>query len=84
LLAPALAGLSDVEINKITHENAIELFSYDPFSHIPKEQCTVGALRAQAADVDVSEKAVTGAKPRDPNEPPITIMSIVAAATGSK
>jgi predicted TIM-barrel fold metal-dependent hydrolase len=82
LLAPALAGLSDAEINKITHENAIRLFSYDPFSHIPKEQCTVGALRAQAKDVDTSEKAVTGAQPRDPNEPPITIMTIVAAATG--
>src|SRR3954470_538841 len=82
LLAPALAGLSDQEINKITHENAIRLFSYDPFAHIPKEQCTVGALRAQATDVDVSERAVTGAQPRDPNEPPITIMTIVAAATG--
>jgi predicted TIM-barrel fold metal-dependent hydrolase len=87
LLAPALAGLPDDEINKITHENAIRLFSYDPFKHIPKEQCTVGALRAQAIDVDTSERAVTGAKPRDPSEPPITIMSIVeaaAAATGSK
>ena len=82
LLAPALAGLSDAEINQITHENAIRLFSYDPFSHIPKDQCTVGALRAQATDVDVSEKAVTGAQPRDPSEPPITIMTIVAAATG--
>jgi predicted TIM-barrel fold metal-dependent hydrolase len=84
LLAPALAGLSDAEINKITHENAIKLFSYDPFAHIPKEQCTVGALRAQATDVDVSEKAVTGAQPRDPSEPPITIMSIVEMATGKK
>jgi hypothetical protein len=82
LLAPALAGLTDDEINKITHENAIRLFSYDPFAHIPKEQCTVGALRAQATDVDVNEKAVTGAQPRDPSEPPITIMTIVAAATG--
>lgn len=82
LLAPAIAGLTDVEINKITHENSMKLFSYDPFAHIPKEQCTVGALRAQATDVDVSERAVTGAQPRDPSEPPITIMTIVAAATG--
>jgi len=84
LLAPALAGVSDADINKITHENAIRLFSYDPFSHIPKEQCTVGALRAQATDVDVSERAVTGALPRDPSEPPITIMTIVELATGGK
>ncbi len=84
LLAPSLAGLTDEEIDKITHQNAMRLFSYDPFAHLPKEQCTVGALRAQATDVDTSEKPVTGAQPRDPSEPPITIMSIVAAATGSK
>jgi len=66
------------------HENAIRLFSYDPFKHIPKEQANVGALRALAKDVDVSERAVTGAQPRDKNEPPITIMTIVAAATGGK
>ena len=29
-------------------------FSFDPFSHIPREQCTVGALRAQATDVDTT------------------------------
>ena len=49
-----LQGLPDGEINKITHENAIRNFSYDPFSHIPREQCTAGALRAQATDVDTS------------------------------
>ena len=61
LLAPALAGVPDDEIDKITHENAMRLFQYDPFAARPKEQCTVGALRAEAADVDVSERAVTGA-----------------------
>ena len=84
MLAPALAGIPDDEINKITHENAMRLFQYDPFAYIPKEQCTVGALRAEAADVDMSEKAVTGAKPRDPSEPPITILSIVEMATGGR
>ena len=29
-------------------------FNYDPFAHIPREQCTVGALRAQATDVDTT------------------------------
>jgi hypothetical protein len=62
----------------------MKLFTYDPFTHIPKEQCTVGALRAQATDVDTSEKAVTGAQPRDPSEPPITIMSIVEMASGGR
>ncbi len=49
-----LAGLPDDDINRITHLNAMRNFSYDPFAHIPREQCTVGALRAQASDVDTS------------------------------
>ena len=49
-----LEGLPREEIDKITHLNAMENFSYRPFDHIPREQCTVGALRAQAADVDTS------------------------------
>ena len=34
-------------MDKITHENALRLFSFDMFSHIPKEQLRCGA-RAQA------------------------------------
>jgi predicted TIM-barrel fold metal-dependent hydrolase len=49
-----LDGVSDAEVNKITHENAIRLFSYDPFSVRPREKCTVAALRAEATDVDTS------------------------------
>ncbi|MBV8559168.1 MAG: amidohydrolase [Acidimicrobiia bacterium] len=41
-----LDGVPDVEINKITHENAMRVFRYDPFSDIPKEKATVAALRA--------------------------------------
>lgn len=32
----------------------MENFSYDPFTHIPRAQATVGALRAQASDVDTT------------------------------
>jgi len=60
----------------------MRLFRYDPFSMRPKEKCTVGALRADAADVDVAEKPVTGALPRDPSEPPITILTLAAATSG--
>lgn len=49
-----LQDLPDEDINRITHENAMRNFSYDPFEHIPREQCTVGALRAQATDVDTT------------------------------
>jgi len=48
------AGLTDDEIDKITYKNVARFCSYDPFAVIPKEQATVGALRAQAGDVDTS------------------------------
>ena len=38
----------------MTHENAMRWYSFDPFTHIPKEEATVGALRARAAGHDVS------------------------------
>lgn len=49
-----LEGVPRAEIDKITHLNAMANFSYDPFAHIPREEATVGALRAQAADVDTT------------------------------
>jgi len=49
-----LDGVSDSDVNKITHENAMRLFHYDPFSVRPREKCTVAALRAEATDVDTS------------------------------
>jgi hypothetical protein len=49
-----LADVSDEEIDKITHLNAMRHFQYDPFSVRPREDCTVGALRAEASDVDTS------------------------------
>ena len=39
-------GVPDGEINKITYENAMRIFQYDPFAHRSREQCTVAALRA--------------------------------------
>ncbi|HXQ59583.1 MAG TPA: hypothetical protein VN799_05775, partial [Acidimicrobiales bacterium] len=52
-----LDGVSDSDVNKITHENAIRHFRYDPFSVRPREQCTAAALRAEATDVDTSMMA---------------------------
>jgi predicted TIM-barrel fold metal-dependent hydrolase len=47
-------AVPDDHIRKITHENAMRWYSFDPFAHVPKEQATVGALRRQAAGHDVS------------------------------
>ncbi|MCZ7525436.1 MAG: amidohydrolase [Acidimicrobiia bacterium] len=53
-LGKSLAGVPDADVNKITHENAMRLYRYDPFAHRPRERCTVGALRAEAEDVDTA------------------------------
>jgi hypothetical protein len=50
----SLVDCSDEEIDKITHRNAMRVFQYDPFAHVPRDQATVGALRAKAAGRDVS------------------------------
>ncbi|HEX6311042.1 MAG TPA: amidohydrolase, partial [Acidimicrobiia bacterium] len=51
------ADLTDAEIDAMTHENAMRFFRYDPFGRRPREQCTVGALRAEAAGVDTEPVA---------------------------
>jgi hypothetical protein len=48
-----LADVPDDEVNKITHLNAMREFRFDPFAIRPRETCTVGALRAEAGDVDL-------------------------------
>jgi predicted TIM-barrel fold metal-dependent hydrolase len=68
LLAESLSGVPDHEIDLMTHLNAMKFFHYDPFSVIPREQATVGALRARAGDVDVSEKS-SGREFVRPDEP---------------
>lgn len=57
VLWKSIQGLSSENIEKVTHLNAMKLFSYDPFAVLPKEQCTVRALREQSKDHDFSIKA---------------------------
>lgn len=52
-------NVPDDEINKMTHENAMRWYSFDPFTHIPREQATVGALRKAAEGHDVSIQALS-------------------------
>ena len=58
-----LAALPDEEINKITHLNAMRIFQYDPFAHIPRDQATVGALRRQASGWDISVRPTAHLRP---------------------
>jgi predicted TIM-barrel fold metal-dependent hydrolase len=48
------ARVPDDEINKMTFENSCRFFDFDPFSHTPRDQATVAALRGLATDVDTS------------------------------
>jgi hypothetical protein len=54
VLDTILEGVSPERIAKITHENAMRQYQFDPFATRAKSDCTVGALRAEAADVDTT------------------------------
>ncbi|MEY2404092.1 MAG: hypothetical protein QOD38_1643 [Acidimicrobiaceae bacterium] len=68
-LMKSLDGVSDADIDKISHLNAMRHFRFDPFGVRPREECTVGALRRKAADagVDTSPLSVESRRtgPRD-------------------
>jgi len=68
ILEPLLSALSDEQINKITHENALRHYQFDPFSIRPREQCTVAALRAEATDVDTVTRVGRAADDSDLEE----------------
>jgi predicted TIM-barrel fold metal-dependent hydrolase len=53
-LAAVAAGVPDAELSKITWENAARWYSFDPFEHRSKDDCTVGALRAEVSGHDTS------------------------------
>ncbi|MEX0948143.1 MAG: amidohydrolase family protein [Acidimicrobiia bacterium] len=49
-MAKQVEGVPEDEVAKITYENAMRIYNFDPFTHRPKEQATVGALRAGVKD----------------------------------
>src|SRR5882724_11997598 len=57
--------LTEAQINKVTHLNAMRFFKFDPFKHHKREQLTVAALRAKAAadKVDTTPRSFGGARP---------------------
>jgi predicted TIM-barrel fold metal-dependent hydrolase len=54
VLWPSLQQLSEEQIRKITHENAMRLFSFDPYPVRPKDRCNVASLRSEADGWDTS------------------------------
>src|SRR3954454_7536511 len=59
------ADVDDTVVDKVTHDNAMRHFQFDPFSRRPKDQCTVAALRAEAGDVDTITRVGRPADERD-------------------
>ncbi len=58
VLAQSMVDVSDEDIDKVTHLNAMKHYNYDPFSVLGgREKCTVGALRAQVEGHDVTIKS---------------------------
>ena len=53
-LAAVAADVPAADLDKITYQNAMRWYSFDPFAVRPKERSTVGALRAEVAGHDVS------------------------------
>ncbi|MFC3172680.1 amidohydrolase family protein [Novosphingobium bradum] len=82
LLWKSAQHLTDEQIDKVTHLNAMRLYRYDLFSYGPRENYTVGALRAKAkaAGVDTTPISSGGAAPLAPGEKarPITSGDIVS------
>jgi len=62
-LWPVLRDLPREDVDKMTHLNAMRVFRYDPFATLPREQCSVGALRARAQHVDLTPIRGVGGRP---------------------
>ncbi|WP_240274540.1 amidohydrolase family protein [Mycobacterium ulcerans] len=74
----------DGEINKMTYENAMRWYSFDPFSHITREQATVGALRKAAEGHDVSVRALSHHKDARSGSSVAEFTANAKALTGNK
>jgi predicted TIM-barrel fold metal-dependent hydrolase len=50
-------GASTADMDKISHENAMRWYSFDPFAHRSRAKSTVRDLRAESAGHDVSTRS---------------------------
>jgi hypothetical protein len=73
VLMDSLVGVPDDEIDLITHANAMRWFRLNSFDILGRRHCTVGALRAQARDVDLSIRSGLGGTPPSTSNRPVTI-----------
>jgi predicted TIM-barrel fold metal-dependent hydrolase len=84
-LAPETVGaylgdLTPDEVAKVTHRNAMRIFSFDPFTHVTEEQATVGALRSRATDVDLGYRS--SARLKKEGTEPVSVLTLTSAIAG--
>jgi len=70
LLWKSIQRLTDAQIDKVTHLNAMRIYKFDMFRHHPRRELSVAALRAKAAaaGVDTTLRSTGGASPLAPGE----------------
>ncbi|MBW8752610.1 MAG: amidohydrolase family protein, partial [Sphingomonadales bacterium] len=81
VLWKSVGHLTDAQIDKITHLNAMRVFKFNPFKQNTRETLSVAALRAAAArkGVDTSIKSQSGERPAAVGEArPVTSGDVVA------
>jgi predicted TIM-barrel fold metal-dependent hydrolase len=73
----SIKHLTETQIDKVTHLNAMKFWNFDPFKHYRREELNVGALRAKAAaaGVDTTPRSSGGQAPLAPGETPRTVTS---------
>ena len=76
-LAAQLEGLPPDDVAKITHRNAMRIFSFDPFTEVGEEEATARALRSLSADVDLDYRSSERLK-KDGNEI-VSVLSLASA-----
>lgn len=64
-VAHLFTGVTSDVVARVTHENAIRHYQFDPFKTRSKEHCTAGFLRAESPDVDVITRVGRPADARD-------------------
>jgi len=68
--------LTDSQIDKVTHLNAMKFYNFDAFGMMGgRENCTVKALRAKAAHVSTEPMTQSGAAPLKAGEQPRRVTS---------
>ncbi len=76
-------GVPDEEIDAISHGNVMRLYRFDGIEKAGgRANCTVGALRARAADVDTTEVSLAGIAPRAYEPGKVVTSEDILAAMG--